>query len=148
MCLDRLNSNIDPCESGYKVFFLQDGGLYGDWMSTHMKRPTDEWLNEKDFRPEVDKAMISTNQEGGLYKAGWHVFHNRRDAVSWACGDSVLAEDTEAHMARFGYCVRKVDVRTPTTTGIHFILGRFARAVPITVCEYILIHSEAGNGNE
>ena len=108
MCLQRLDDfnvklNKDDIGSGWKVFVDGNcGKLHGEYHNSG-ERPTNKWLNEKQFRgmgftnPRWKKIM-------SRYPFGWHIFPRKEDAVKWICGS-------------FTKVIKKVKFRNVVATG-------------------------------
>ena len=125
MCLATVNKNSQPCEEGYKVFYIRtDGQLVGAIM-TNKSLPRGVWLDERDFRPRymLHKRLIRRPgywSQAIKYPVGWHTYHNLADAEAWAMSAQV--------------CI-KVQVGQPKATG--FQADRHKH--PVTVSRYIRI---------
>lgn len=87
MCLQRFeNFNVrlskDGVGTGYKVFRIWEGKLYGEYARPHKKRRVGVWLKEENFRPQrIDDGLERSKK---LYKCGWHIFLTRKGALIWA----------------------------------------------------------------
>jgi hypothetical protein len=91
MCLDQVLQREDPAASGkgFKVFARTKGELgtacWGDWDKPFT---TDQWLDSRDWSNgwyQADRPGISVPKQGYTsYKAGWHIFTNRAEAIRWA----------------------------------------------------------------
>ena len=58
---------------GYKVFFVSEGKLHGEWRGTGTVRPPNKWLHEKDFRIDEKENRIYCPDKTS-YLSGWHIY--------------------------------------------------------------------------
>jgi len=73
--------------TGYKVFQLKEGGLYGWFMGNiTLPYPKKKWVHEKAYRDccsfeylQADREKLAENG----YKTGFHIFKLRKDAMLW-----------------------------------------------------------------
>jgi len=107
MCLHRITED-KPCKRGYKVV-RKFGGNYLSLFKGDKPLLLGEWLGEKDYRsmPKLEKLGIvaygvDDTYIANTYSTGFHVYHLKKDAVSYA---------------GFGRVVVTVQVRKPTATG-------------------------------
>lgn len=83
MCLDKVSKTKPRPEGvGYKVFGLRPGDkrLYGEIARPHKVRPTETWLNSRDYSVRT-KGFVSPIR--GKYPVGWHIFKSMVAVKNW-----------------------------------------------------------------
>lgn len=124
MCLTTINLKLEPCTEGYVVrdFDKRTNRLRSPYQGRFIRQCRRRWLNEYEYRLESDASTIKA-EDGTLYPAGWHVFHNFADARRFMGTPRVQ-------------CVARVKVREPLAVGFQQVnLSLYS----ITVCKYIKI---------
>lgn len=79
MCLNYItNKHKKDTGFGYKIFYLHPNKkLYSETVCSQIARPINKWIRAK-------STNIKTNW-GVIYKAGFHIFKKRKDALMWSC---------------------------------------------------------------
>ena len=85
MCLDSLEKfkvklNEGGVGTGYKIFKLEDGKLYGEFARIEKVRRTGVWLKEQNFRHPKGTCLRGIDNR---YKYGWHIFLRKQSAYDW-----------------------------------------------------------------
>lgn len=65
---------------GYKVFGVDSKNKLGGDYSGDKTRPTNRWLDERNFRPSLDAKHFMTTLN---WPYGWMIFMNKKDALYW-----------------------------------------------------------------
>jgi len=84
MCLDKL-AKFEPCEVGYKVMKIDFvGDLHGEFYNGEVV-PQNVWLDEKKFRLGYysKRRRIVNPCWNCSYPFGFHIYHYKKDALSW-----------------------------------------------------------------
>jgi len=84
MCLNKVFS-VPPKRFltkrvGYKVFAKSIDGLTGVFTTGDLVRPTEKWIDEKDFRFRKDQKTLLPTYGEKRYPTGWHIYLSREDA--------------------------------------------------------------------
>jgi len=78
MCLNYItNKHKKDIGFGYKIFYLHSNKkLYSEMVCSQIARPINKWIRAKSMNVRTDW--------GAIYKAGFHIFKKRADALNWA----------------------------------------------------------------
>ena len=84
MCLDKiLKTKPKPTGIGYKAFWVEPEGLYGEFARGEKPRPVEKWLKAENYSPTAKEKRTMADTE---YVPGWHIFQTDVGMSSWMAG--------------------------------------------------------------
>jgi hypothetical protein len=92
MCLEKLENfkvklNEEGIGTGYKVFRVEDGELYGEIVRREKVRRVAVWLKERNFREPKGSNLKLIDAK---YEKGWHIFLSKGSAYDWGIEDRLV----------------------------------------------------------